>query len=98
MATKEAQKTLEYKGHPLLRSGNEFYYGSMEKSHVVFMQILSFDEVDGKEVAGKVHVQLLSNNPSLTPQARIVKESDKNGLYNALDIGYIWLERALSGK
>lgn len=96
MATKEAEKVLEYKGHPLVRSGNELYYGSMEQSHVVFMQILSFDEVDGKEVAGKVHLQLLSNNPALPPKARIQKESDKNGLYNALDFAYIWLERALA--
>ncbi len=96
MATKEAEKVLEYKGRPLLRSGNELYYGSLSDSHVVFMQILSTDEVGGKEIAGKVHVQLLSNNPALPPKARIIKESDKSGLYNALDIGGIWLERALA--
>ena len=97
MAAEKTENRLEYKGHPLLRSGNELYYGSMEKSHTVFMQVLSFDEIDGEEVAGKIHVQLLSNNPSLSPAARILKESDKQGLYNALDIAYIWLERALSG-
>lgn len=96
MATKEAEKVLEYKGYPLIRSGNELYYGSMEKSHVVFMQILSFDEAGGKEIAGKVHLQLLSNDPALLPKARIQKESDKNGLYSALDFAYIWLERALA--
>ena len=93
--TKE-QNVLSYKGHPLTRSGNELFYGSMDKSHVVFMQVLSFDKINDEEIAGKVHVQLLTNKPGLPPAARIVKESDKSGLYNALDIAYIWLERALA--
>ena len=96
MAADETKNVLEYKGRPLRRSGNELYYGAPSDSHIVFMQILSFVEMNGKEVAGKVHVQLLSNNPSLPPRSRIVKESSKNGLYSAIDIGSIWLERALA--
>ncbi|MCL2538866.1 MAG: hypothetical protein FWE66_00865 [Oscillospiraceae bacterium] len=96
MAENEALKLLQYKGRPLRRSGNELYYGNLGDSHIVFMQILSTDEVNGKETVGKVHVQLLSNNSALPPKARIIKESDKNGLYNAMDIGSIWLERALA--
>ena len=88
---------LTYKGRPLVRCNNEIYYGNPNDSHVVFIQILNTEEKDGVPVANKVHVQLLSNDPSLGPNARIVKQSDKNGLYSALDIGYIWLERALSG-
>ena len=29
---------------------------------------------------------------------RVLKKSEKQGLYNAMDIGSIWLERTLSGK
>lgn len=90
------EKILVYKGRPLRRSGNELYYGNLTDSHIVFMQILSTSEVNGKEVVGMVHVQLISNNTNLPPKARIIKESDKNGIYNAMDIGIIWLERALS--
>ncbi len=89
---------LSYKGRPLVRCNNELYYGNPSDSHVVFIQILNTEEKDGVPVANKVHVQLLSNDPSLGPNARIIKQSDKNTLYSALDIGYIWLERALSGK
>lgn len=89
---------LTYKGRPLVRCNNELYYGNPSDSHVVFIQILNTEEKDGVPVANKVHVQLLSNDPSLGPNARIIKQSDKNTLYSALDIGYIWLERALSGK
>lgn len=89
---------LTYKGRPLVRCNNDLYYGSPGDSHVVFIQILSTEEKDGVQVASKVHVQLLSNDPSLGPKARIIKQSDKPGLYSALDIGYIWLERALAEK
>ncbi|MEG1017128.1 MAG: hypothetical protein RSE36_04890 [Oscillospiraceae bacterium] len=62
---------------------------------MVFIQILSSTEKDGVQIANKLHVQLLSNDRSLGPNARILKQSDKTGLYSALDIGAIWLERAL---
>lgn len=87
---------LTYKGRPLVRNNNELYYGNPGDSHVVFIQILGSEEKDGVQVANKVHVQLLSNDPTLGPKARIIKQSDKPGLYSALDIGYIWLERALA--
>ena len=29
---------------------------------------------------------------------RVVKKSEKQNLYDAMDVGAIWLERALSGK
>lgn len=92
----EENNTLIYKGKPLVRSKNELYYGSMADPCVVFLQILSTKEEEGEEVADRVHVTLLSTNTNLGPKARILKQSDKIGLFNALDIGSIWLERALA--
>ncbi len=89
---------LSYKGRPLVRCNNEIYYGNPTDSHVVFIQILSTEEKDGVPVANKVHLQLPSHDPTLGPNARIIKQSDKTGLFSALDIGYIWLERALAEK
>ena len=37
-------------------------------------------------------------DPEISLKDRVVKKSEKQGLYNALDIGAIWLERALAGK
>lgn len=85
-----------YKGRPLVRCNNEIYYGNPSDSHVVFIQILGTEEKDGTQIANKVHVQLLSNSSNLGPRARILKQSDKPNLFSALDIGYIWLERALA--
>lgn len=93
-----AEEMLTYKGKPLVRSKNELYYGNMNDPCVVFLQILTTKEEAGQEVADRVHVTLLSTDTSLSAKQRIMKQSDKNGLYNALDIGAIWLERALAEK
>ncbi len=87
-----------YKGKPLVRCGDELYYGSMEERFVIRMQIKSKKEVNGLEVADKVAIQLMCTDPDLSPRKQLVKSSEKNGLYLALDIADIWLERALANK
>ena len=92
-----AQKTegLVYKNHPLRRVGNMIYYGSMADSHIVLLQVLETKPVNGLDVATRVSVQLLLNDPGARSRDRIVKKSEKDGLYAALDVGCVWLERAL---
>lgn len=94
----EKAKFLLYKGRPLVRSGNTIYYGSLAESCVVMMQILTTKTVGDMTIADKVLIQLLSTDEELRMKDRILKKSEKKGLYNAMDIGSIWLERALSGK
>jgi hypothetical protein len=84
-----------YKGRPLVRCGDELYYGSMEDRFVIRMQIKSKKDVNGHEIADKVAIQLLCTDPDLSPRKQLVKASEKNGLYLALDIADVWLERAL---
>ena len=87
---------LTYKGRPLMRKDNMIYYGSMADSHIVMLQVLDTKPVNGLDVATRVSVQLLSNEPNLRSRERIVKKSEKDGLYTALDVGCVWLERALA--
>ena len=87
---------LNYKGKPLLRSKNEMYYGDLSDPYVVFMQVLSTKTENGEEMPDKVMVMLLNSDASLAPKDRIVKQSVKNGLYNALDFAAILLGRALA--
>ena len=87
---------LSYKGRPLMRKDNMIYYGSMADSHIVMLQVLDSKPVNGLNVATRVSVQLLSNDPNLRSRERIVKKSEKEGLYTALDVGCVWLERALA--
>ncbi len=84
-----------YKGKPLVRCGDELYYGSMEDRFVIRMQIKSKKEVNGLQVADKVTIQLLCTDPDLSPRKQLIKSSEKSGLYLALDIADVWLERAL---
>ena len=94
----ENSRFLTYKGKPLVRSGNTLYYGNMADKCVIMMQILSTKTGGDMTVADKIQIQLMSTDPDLRMKERILKKSEKTGLYNAMDIGSIWLERALEGK
>ena len=96
MAKKNANKFLEYRGKPLVRCGNTIYYGNMSDKFVVMFQILSTKDVDGLQVADRVSVQLINTDPNVRPHDRIAQKTEKKGLYAAMDIGKIWLERALA--
>lgn len=87
---------LTYKGKPLVRSGNIIYYGNMYDKYVVMLQIMNQRKVKDMDVAGTVSVQLMSTDEDLRARDRIIKKTEKDGLYNAIDIGSIWLERALT--
>ena len=95
-------QNLVFRGKPLLREGNTFCYGSMSDKYVLFMMVLSNKTVkdeEGKsvEIPDKIILQVLSTDTSKPPHERVVKQFDRNGLFDAMDIGLIWLDR-LNGK
>lgn len=94
--SKDNEKFLTYKGKPLVRNGNTIYYGFPNEKYVIMMQILATKPVNDVEVASKVSIQLLNTDPDVSPRERIVKTSEKKGLYAALDIAEVWLSRALA--
>ena len=89
---------LMYKGHPLMRKENFIYYGSMADSHIVMLQILETKKINDVDIATRVSVQLQLTDPTAKSRDRVVKKSEKPGFYTALDVGAVWLERALAGK
>ena len=89
---------LSYKGHPLRRKDNLIYYGTMAEKYIIMLQSLSTQNVDGREMANKVSVQLQLTDPDLKSRDRVVKKSEKDSLYAAMDVAAVWLDRALSGK
>ena len=95
-----AQKTegLSYRNHPLRRIDKILYYGSMADSHIIMMQVKETKKEKDLEIATKVSVELQRTAPDLKSRDRVVKRSEKNSLYEAMDISAIWLERALAGK
>ena len=98
MATKKKEDRLMYKGHPLMRKDSLVYYGSMGDKYIIMMQILESKKVDDLDVPTRVSVQLQLTDPDLKSKDRVVKKSEKDGLYTALDVGAIWLDRALGSK
>lgn len=89
---------LSYKGHPLRRKDNLIYYGTMAEKYIIMLQVLSAKEQNGLSIANKVSVQLQLTDPDLKSRDRVLKKSEKDSLYAAMDVAAVWLDRALSGK
>ena len=92
----EQTELLTYKGRPLMRKDNLVYYGSMSDKYIVMLQVLETKKEHDLELATKVLVQL--TDPNLRAKDRVVKKSEKEGFYTALDVGCVWLDRALASK
>ena len=87
-----------FRGKPLVRSGNVIYYGHPADPCIAMLQVLTNKEWKDVTLADRVSVQILSTDESVHTSRRILTRTEKNGLYPALNIASIWLERTLSGK
>ena len=92
------QNGLTYKGHPLMRKDNLVYFGSMADKYIVILQVLESKDFQDLQLATKVSVQLQYTDQTMRPKDRVLKKGEKDGFYTALDVGCVWLERALAGK
>ena len=81
-----------------MRKENIIYYGSMSDSHIIMMQILDSANNKDLSVAKRVSVQLQQTGANVRSKDRIVKKTEKNSLWSAMDIASIWLNRALGSK
>lgn len=88
-----ADKFFTYKGYPLVRKGDQLYYGNMYDNYVVMMQILDKKRSGDLDIAGKVKVYKMATDEKLSPMEAVVKQSEKPSLFAALDIAYIWLNK-----
>ena len=85
---------LTYKGKPLVRKGNDFFYGDLSDDYYLSMMIMSQKTVKvgetSVEVPDTILVQVCSKD------GRPVKQKlAKDGLYEAFDLGCVWLEKML---
>lgn len=81
-----------YKGLPLVRKGNQIYFGNMYDEYVVMIEILDTEKVGGLDVANKVRIRKMATDITLPPNEQIVKKAEKSSLYEALDIACAWLK------
>ena len=89
---------LTYKGHPLRRKDSLIYYGSMTEKYIIMLQVLDQKKDQDLDMATRVSVQLQLTDPDLKSRDRVVKKTEKDSLYAAMDVASVWLDRALSGK
>lgn len=94
-----AEKTknfFTYKGYPLVRNNNTIYFGNMYDEYVIMLSIIEKKKIGDIELASKIKVYLMSTDEKLDPVKRVIKSSEKEGLYEALDLAKVWLERSLN--
>ncbi len=87
---------LIYRDRPLVREDNVICYGSMEEPYILQLTIMTTKEYRGQTVPDKVVVQLMKTDPTIPAKERLVKQSIQDGISGAMDLGIVWLERALA--
>ena len=70
----------------------------MADKYIIMIQVMNTRKVKDLDVASKVLVQLQLTDPDLKSRDRVVKKSEKDSLYAAMDVAAVWLDRALAGK
>ena len=92
----EKDDILTYKGKPLVRNKNKIYYGQPYDKYLLVLTILDNKPAGDNAIPSRVLVQIQDTDPALAfKPEKIVKETEKKGLYEALEIGDIWLSRML---
>ena len=94
----EKAGALEYKGYPLRRKDNLIYFGSMTDKYIIMLQVMDTKKIKDLDVATKVSVQLQLTDPDVKSRDRVVKKTEKDSLYAAMDVAAVWLERALAQR
>lgn len=89
---------LTYRGRPVVRKGNLIYYGFTDDKYIAMLQVLETKKVRDLDVATKVRVELQLTDPMVKARDRIAKKSEKDGLYDAMDVASVWLERSHAAK
>ncbi len=94
--SKKTKSFFEYKGKPLVRCGNTIYYGNMNDRYIVKIESKETKSFSNLNISTLMSVAMIDTDSEDSTAKKIVKISEKNGLYESLDIANIWLERALA--
>ena len=79
---------LEYKGRPLVRQGDDIYYGDMSDNYYIYMMIMDETETSNGTVPTKILVQLLDSNTKSPKEQKML-----TGFKDAFEFADAWLER-----
>lgn len=79
-----------YKGLPLVREGDTICYGDLSEKYMLMLNILTKKE-NGEPDTIMVQICYTDDKHKIVKG----KQAFKNGLYEALDLGIIWLEQLI---
>ncbi len=79
---------VEYKGRPIVRQGDDIFYGDLSEKYYVYMMIMSDKKSPKSEenVPGTIMVQLLDSQTKKPEKQKIT-----NGLAEAFEFAEAWL-------
>ena len=82
------EEFVEYKGKPIVRQGDDIFYGDLSDKYYVYMMIMSDKKSPKSEenVPGTIMVQLLDSKTK-----RPEKQKVTNGLAEAFEFAEAWL-------
>ena len=96
MATKKNDNLFfTYKGKPLVANGNTIYYGDPAEKYILVLQVTNSKAVQDLNIATKVNMSLMLTDPDVSLPEKIIKSAQKDSVASALDVGMIWLDRAI---
>lgn len=79
---------VEYKGRPLVRQGEEIFYGDLSEKFYIYMMIMTDKDENGNSVPDKIMVQLVESETKRPSNQKIVV-----GFKEAFEFADAWLER-----
>ncbi len=79
-----------YKNRPLVRGEGIFCYGDPKERYSAILTVLTTKTVRGEEISDQIFIQLQDNETG-----EEVKQAQRTGLYEALDLCAVWLDREL---
>ena len=82
------EEFLEYKGKPLVRQGDDIFYGDLSDKYYVYMMIMSDKKSpkNDENVPGTIMVQLLDSKTKKPEKQKVT-----NGLAEAFEFAEAWL-------
>ena len=82
---------LYYKNRPLVREKDTICYGDFTEKCVLIFEIMSYVEKEGQKVPGKIFIQIIDSE-----SGKILKQADKEGMFDAFTYGIFWYEKFLT--
>ena len=82
---------LEYKGRPLVRQGDDIYYGNMSDKFYIYMVVMNEAETQHGTMPSMMMVQLIDSNTKIPKEQKVF--NGNTALKEAFEFADAWLER-----